>query len=239
LAKIPPTPEKVPKRKTVVYKTVVDPTAIKITGEKIKTRLFTRYWFWRPRPEEIQSMSADKYYKSYFLVEGDYTIDYYRKRYYTLNVDEKVQEAIILDKTFKPDLPRKATRVPYKTITLEGQERLLYENRACLILDEAGRKVDPRRVPSASAEEHPKKALAKHKEAIKKLKADPKTDVDALRHQIVKRPPDVERVVQELFKVSERSLIWTPIYKLAFKNTKTGEVKAVEIDGVTGRAISW
>lgn len=239
MADIPPTPEKVPRRKTVVYKTLVDPTAIKITGEKIKTRLFTKFWFWKPRPEEIQTMSSEKYYKSYFLVEGDYNIDYYRKRHYTLNIDEKVQEAIILDKTFKPDLPKKFSKVPYKTITLEGEERLLHENRACLILDEAGRKVDPRRVPSAPSEERPKKALAKHSGPMKKLKAAPNRDVDALRHKIVRRPPDIERVVQELFKVSERSMIYTPIYKLAFKNVRTGQVKTVEIDGVTGRAISW
>ncbi|NIU85425.1 MAG: hypothetical protein GWN64_18575 [Candidatus Thorarchaeota archaeon] len=239
MSKIPPTPEKVPRRKTVVYKTLVDPTVIKIAGEKVKTRLFTKLWFFEPNPEEIQSVSIEKYYEPYFLVDGEYTIDYYRKRYYTFNIDGKVQEVIILNKTLKPDLPKKFTKTPYKSITLEGEERLLYKNRACLILNEAGRKVDPKRVPSAPSEEQPKKALVNLRETMKKLKAAPNREVDVLRSKIVRRPQDVERVVQELFKVSERSVIYVPVYKLAFKNVRTGEVKTAKIDGVTGRTISW
>lgn len=239
MAKIPPTPEKVPERKTVVYKTLVDPTVIKIAGEKIKTRLFTKLWFLKPKPEEIQNVSVEKHYEPYFLVDGDYTIDYYRKHYYTFNIDGKVQEVIILGKKLKPDLPKKFTRTPYKSITLEGEERLLYKSRVCLILDEAGREVDPKRVPAAPSEEHPKKALANLSETMEKLKATPNRDVDVLRSKIVKRPPNVERVVKELFRVSERSVIYVPVYKLAFKNVRTGEMKTVKIDGVTGRAISW
>jgi len=239
LPEISHTPEKVPERKTVVYKTLVDPTVIKIAGEKLKTRLFTRFWFLRPAPEEIQNVSVEKHYEPYFLVDGDYTIDYYRKRYYTFNIDEKVQEVIILDKTLKPDLPKKFTKTPYKSITLEGEERLLYKNKACLVLDETGHEVDPKRVPAAPSEEHPKKVLADLRETMEKLKAAPNKEVYVLRSKIVRRPPDAERVVQELFNVSERSVIYVPVYKLTFKNARTDEVKTAKIDGVTGRAIWW
>lgn len=239
MAKIAPTPEKVPNRKTVVYKTLIDPTVTKIAGEKLKTRLFTRLLFLKPQPEEIQNVSVEKYYEPYFLVDGDYTINYYRKRFYTFNIDEKVQEVVILNKTLKPDLPKKFSKTPYKSITLEGKERVLYKNRACLVLDETGRQVDPKRVPSAPSEERPKKTLANLKEAMKRLEAAPDMEVDVLRSKVVKRPPDVERVVQELFMVSERSAIYVPVYKLAFKHVRTGEVKTVKISGVTGRAISW
>lgn len=239
MAKIPPTPEKVPERKTVVYKTLVDPTVIKIAGERVKTGLFTKLWFLKPRPEEVQSVSVEKYYEPYFLIDGDYAIDYYRKRYYTFNIDGKVREVVIFDKTLKPDLPKKFSKTPYNSITIEGEERLLYKNRACLILDEAGHEVDPKRVPSAPSEERPKKTLANLSETMERLKAAPNRDVDVLRSRIVRRPSNVERIVQELFAVSERSVIYVPVYKLAFKNVRTGEVKTVKIDGVTGRAIPW
>lgn len=239
MAKISPPPEKVPERKTVVYKTLVDPTVIKIAGERIKTKLFTKFGFLKPRPEEIQNVSVEKTYEPYFLVDGDYSIDYYRKRYYTFNIDGKVQEVIILDKTLKPDLPKKFSKTPYKSVTLEGEERLFYKNRACLILDETGREVSPKRVPAAPSEEHPKKALANFRESMKNLEAAPDKEVNVLRSRILRRPPDVERVVKELFQVSERSVIYVPVYKLAFKNARTGEVKTAKIDGVTGRAISW
>ncbi|UCE16018.1 MAG: hypothetical protein JSV12_09260 [Candidatus Bathyarchaeota archaeon] len=239
MAKIPPTSEKVPERKTVVYKTLVDPTAIKIAGERIKTRLFTKFGFLKPRPEEIQNVSIEKNYEPYFLVDGEYAIDYYRKRYYTFNIEKEVQEVIILNKTLKPDLPKKLSKTPYRSITLEGEERLLYKNRACLILDKAGREVDPKRVPAAPSEERPKKALANFRETMEKLKAAPDKEIAVLRSRILRRPPSVERVVDELFKVSERSVIYVPVYKLTFKNVRTGEVKNVKIDGVTGRRTSW
>jgi len=229
--------EKIPERKIVVYKTLVDPTVVKIAGEKLKTKVFTRLLFLKPRHGEIQNVSVEKYYEQYFLVDGNYSIDYYRKHFYTLNVDKRVQEVILLEKTFTPDLPKKRSRKPYKSITLEGEERLLYENKACLLLNETGREVNPRQVPSAPCEEHPEKVLEKFKEIMKNVETAPNKEIEILRSRIVKRPPDVERVVQEQFQVSERSVIHKPVYKLTFKNVRTDEVKTVKIDGVTGRPI--
>jgi hypothetical protein len=237
LAKITPMLEKIPERKTVVYKTLVDPTVVKIAGEKLKTKVFTRFLFLKPRPEEIQNVSVEKSYEPYFLVDGNYSIDYYRKRFYTFNIDRRVQEVILLEKTLTPDLPKKRSKMLHKSITLEGEERLLYENKACLLLNETGREVNPRQVPSAPCEEHPKKVLRKFKENTKNVEATPNKEIEILSSKIVKRPTDVERVVQEQFQVSERSVIYKPVYKLTFKNVRTDEVKTVKIDGVTGRPI--
>lgn len=239
MTKIEPTLETVPGRKTVVYKTLVDPTVIKIAGEKMKYRLFSKLWFLKPQSEEIENVSVEKYYEQYFLIDGNYTIDYYRKRFYTFNVDGKVQEVVLLNKKLKPDLPKKFSKAPYKSITLKGEERLLHRNRACLILDEAGREVDPRRVPSAPSEELPKKDLVSSKKNSKELEAAPDMEVHALRSKIVRKPRDVERVVRESFEVSERSVIYMPIYKLVFKHVRTGEMKTAKINGVTGRPVSW
>jgi len=237
LAKITSMLEKIPERKTVVYKTLVDPTVVKIAGEKLKTKVFTRFLFLKPRPEEIQNVSVEKSYEPYFLVDGNYSIDYYRKRFYTFNIDRRVQEVILLEKTLTPDLPKKRSKMLHKSITLEGEERLLYENKACLLLNETGREVNPRQVPSAPCEEHPKKVLRKFKENTKNVEATPNKEIEILSSKIVKRPTDVERVVQEQFQVSERSVIYKPVYKLTFKNVRTDEVKTVKIDGVTGRPI--
>lgn len=237
MAKITHMLEKIPERKTVVYKTLVDPTVVKVAGEKLKIKVFTRFLFLKPRPEEIQNVSVEKCYEPYFLVDGNYSIDYYRKRFYTFNVDRRVQEVILLEKTLTPDLPKKSSKMLHKSITLEGEERLLYENKVCLLLNETGREVNPRQVPSAPCEEHPKKVLRKFKENTKNVEAAPNKEIEILNSKIVKRPTDVERVVQEQFQVSERSVIYKPVYKLAFKNVRTDEVKTVKIDGVTGRPI--
>lgn len=238
MAEMKPVPERIVKRKTIVYKTLVDPTVVKITGEKVKHRVFLRFGFLTPKPEEVQYVSMDKYYEPYIVVSGKYSIDYYRKRVYTVEVDGDVQEVTLLKQTFKPVPPKKAAKKAYKVIRLVGEERLFFEDAAYLILDKKGREVAPEQVPQAPSEEEPDKILTEFGEKIKKLEIPADTEVGLIRSRIMKRPSDIERVVEELFEVSERAIIYAPIYEVGFQNIKTGDVKALKIDGITAKVIS-
>jgi len=238
LTETAPTREKIVERKLIVYKTLVDPTVVKVAGEKLKNKLFVRFGFLKPKPKEIQFVSIDKYYEPYIIVNGEYIIDYFRKSAYTVNVDEKVQEVILFDQKLKPKPAKKPSAKGYKVIKLEGEEHLLYKDKASLILDKTGREVPLKQLPSAPSEEHPKKMLAELGESVKNLEITSDADVGILRSKIVKRPTDIKRIVQELFEVTERAVIYTPIYKVLFQNVKTGEVKALEFDGVTSKRIS-
>jgi len=231
-----PVNEEIVERKTIVYKTLVDAVVIKVAGEKLKNKLFVRFGFLKSKPGEIEFVSIDKYYEPYILINGKYTIDYYRKCVYAVNVDHKVREVIILNKKFKPEQTRNAAR-GYKVIKLEGEERLLYEDKASLILDKSGHEVPFEEFPSAPSEENPEKMLTELGEKAKKLEIAPNADVDIIRSRIVKRPKNIKRIVHELFEVDERALIYTPIYRVLFKNVKTGEVKAIDFDGVTSKRI--
>ena len=238
LTETAPANEKIVERKLIVYKTIVDPTVVKIAGEKLKNKLFVRFGFLRPKPEEIQFVSVGKYYEPYIVVNGKYIIDYYRKSAYVVNVDEKVQEVILFNQKIKPKPSKKPSAKGYKAIKLEGEERLLYKGNASLILDKTGREVPLKQLPSAPSEEQPKKMLVELGENAKKLEIASDADVGILRSKIVKKPTDIERIVQELFEVTERAVIYTPIYKVLFQNVKTGEVKALEFDGVTSKRTS-
>lgn len=55
--------ENIVARKTIVNKTLVDPTVIRVEGEKTKNHLFTRFGFLKPKSEEVQFVSMDKYYE--------------------------------------------------------------------------------------------------------------------------------------------------------------------------------
>ena len=87
-----PAREDIIPRKTIVYETLVDPTVVRVASEKLKQQLFTRFWFFKPKPEEVQFISIDKYYEPYIVISGKYSIDYYRNCAYTINVDEDVSE---------------------------------------------------------------------------------------------------------------------------------------------------
>lgn len=230
--------EKIVERKLIVYKTLVDPTVVKVAGEKLKNKLFARFGFLRPRSEEIQFVSVDKHYEPYILVNGRYIIDYYRKSAYMINVDERVQEVILFNQKIKPKHAKKPSARGYKVIELEGEERLQYGSKTSLVLDKTGREVPLKRLPSAPSEEHPEKMLVELGENAKKLEIASDADVGILRSKILRRPTDIRRIVRELFEVSERAVIYTPIYTVLFQNVRTGEVKAVEFDGVTSKRIS-
>jgi hypothetical protein len=231
---LPPMSEKIVERKVIVYKTLVDPTIIKLAAEKIKDRVFRRYGFLKPPADQIRQISFEKDYEPYFVVEGKYTIDYYRGRTYTIPIDENAQEIVLLNQTLKPE-PTKEWRQS-KTIKIEGEERLIHEDKAYLVLDVNGCEVSPRRIPSAPHEEHPKKILAEY-ESARKLDFDPNREVEVLKSKIAKRPSEVKRIVNELFEVSDRAVIYIPVYKIRFQNMKTGEQKTVKFDGVTAQLI--
>lgn len=227
-------PEKIAQRKIIVYKTLIDPTVIKLATEKVKDRLFVKFGFLKPNPDQIQQVSFEKDYEAFVIIDGKYTIDYYRRRIYTVRVDEKAQEVILFNQKFKPEI---SNEPPGKVVRIEGEERLVNEAKAYLVLSADGREVSPKRIPSAPSEEQSKKLLAEI-ESTKKLEILPNEEVDIIRNKIVKRPPEIKRIVHELFEVSDRAVIYTPIYKVKFQNVKTGEVKTVKFDGVTAKLLS-
>jgi len=227
------TSEKIAERKTIVYETRIDPTVIKVAGEKLKTQLFARYGFMKPRPEEIRLISVDKHYEPYMVISGKYVIDYYRKCVYNIKVDKKVLEIILLKHTFKPSQPMDSSAKDHNVIKLEGEERLVNEVKASLVLDRSGQEVTLERLPSAPSERNPKKILEEF--GVKEVAPD--ADLEIIRSKILKRPKDINRLVKELFEVDERAIIYTPRFRVLYRNLKTGEGKTVEFDGVTAERI--
>ena len=229
-----PTPEKIVDRKIIIYKTLIDPTVIKLATEKIKDRLFVKFGFLKPNPDQIQMVSFEKDYEGFVVVDGKYTIDYYRRRIYTIRVDEKAQEVILFKQTFKPEV---SNELPSKVIRIEGEERLIHQAKAYMVLSADGKEVSPKRIPSAPSEEQTKKLLAEI-ESTKKLDILPNEEVNIVRSRIVKRPQEIKRIVHELFEVTDRAVIYTPIYRVRFQNLKTSEMKTVKFDGVTAKLLS-
>jgi hypothetical protein len=228
-AETAPSNEKIAERKTIVYETRVDPTVIKVAGERVKEQLFTRFGFMKPKSEEIQLVSIDKYYEPYMVISGRYFIDYYRRCAYTVKVDKEVREVILLDRRIKPTQPADASVKEYNVIRLEGEERLMNEAKTSLILDKFGQQITLQRLPSAPSEKNPKTIL----KAFGVKEIPPDADLNIMRSRIVKRPKDISRLVEELFEVNERAVIYTPRFKVRYKNVRTGEEKAVVFDGVT------
>jgi hypothetical protein len=232
-AETPSTKENIVERKNIVYEANIDPTVIKVAGEKIKKQLFTKfafYWF-QPRSEDIQFVSLEKYYEPYIVISGRYFIDYFRKCTYMFKINEGVREVVLLNYKFLPETSKSSKNE--RIIKLPGEERLNHEAKAFLILDKNGLDATVDNLPSAPSEKKPEKAIEEY--GIEELPED--VDVNFVKERIAKRPKDVCRIVEEIFEVTDRSIIYTPRFKLLFRWVKTGEEKTLVLDGVTAKRI--
>ena len=223
--------ENIVERKTIVYQASIDPTVIRVSGEKLKKQLFTKFGFFKPKSEEIQFVSLQKYYEPYIVISGKYFIDYYRKCTYIFKVDQAVKEVVLLNKRFVPETSRSSKNA--RLIKLYGEERLANEEKAFLILDKNGRDSDATNLPSAPSEKKPEKVIKEL--GIEEIAEN--ADVNFVKERIAKRPKELCRIVEEIFEISDRSVIYTPRYKLLFRNMKTGEEKVLVLDGVTSEKI--
>ena len=238
MAEVPEITERIAKRKVIVYKSRVDPTIVKLTAEKMKGRLFVKFGFSKPRPEEIRVVSVDRYYEPYILVDAKYNIDYYKMKVHTLDVGNETEEVRILGETFEPETVVSPTGESRKVIRLEAQECLSYEDKAYIILDKTGREIPPDQVPSAPSEDHPQKILKEVGKKAGKLKFSPRKGVDMVKARVIKRPPGADKIENELFQISEYAVIYSPVYEITFRNVKNGEEKSIRIDGVTAKIVS-
>jgi hypothetical protein len=227
-AEAPIIKENIIDRKTIVYEANIDPTVIRVSGEKLKQQLFAKFGLFKPKSEEIQFISLDKYYEPYIVISGKYFLDYYRKCTYVFKVDQGVKEVILLDHKFIPENSKST-----KTIKLHGEERLNKDGKAFLILDKYGKDAMVDNLPSAPSEKKPEKIIAEYK--IEEIPEN--ADVNYVRRRIAERPRDVSRVVEEVFEITDRSVIYTPRFKLLFRNLKTGDEKVMVIDGVTSEKL--
>ena len=227
-------PEKIVERKIIVFKSRLDLTAIRLVAEKMKTELFTRFMFMKPKRREIHIVSIDKYYEPYIVVDGKYTIDYSTKWVHTIEVDETMQEITLFGKTLRSE-PSKNPEITRKVIRLTGEGRFRHENKAHIIFDRWWREVGLEQLPYVPFEEQPEKILKTLNKRFGNVKIPDEKEIEMLRSRIAQRPMDIAHVHKELFVVSERAVIYKPMYKLTFQNIKTGEEATATIDAVTGQ----
>ncbi|MFA5363707.1 MAG: hypothetical protein WC325_00815 [Candidatus Bathyarchaeia archaeon] len=238
MSEFPPIPEKLSERKIIVYKSRVDPTIVKLTAEKMKHKLFGKLTLSKTRSEEVNVVSVDKYYEPFILIDAKYNVQYFKTRVYTFDVGQDVNEVKISGKLYTPEVDSSAGETSSKVVKLEAQLWSSYSASACLVLDRNCKEITPDQVPSAPSEDHPQKILEEFNKTVGIAELSPEKDVELIKARIVKRPLDASEIKDELFQVSEHAVIYSPVYEITFKNSKTGEERVVKIDGVTAKIIS-
>ncbi len=223
--------EHVASRKTIVYKTPIDPAVIRVEGEKNKHKLFKRYLLKLENPNEIEYVSTKKYYEPFLTVSGKYSIDYYRTCAYRVTIDKDVTEVVLFNNTF---LPKQGPNFRNEShIKLEGEERLYKINHAFLFLNKNGQQLRLSEFPPAVSEENPEDLV----KSFGMPELPNEMDLEAISKRIKLRPFDVKRIVSEQFDVDERSVIYRPIYRVTYRCSKLGKEASLEFDGITAKII--
>lgn len=232
-------PENIAQMKVIVYKSRVDAVTLKQKAEEMKNELFIKR-FSKPKTEDIHVVSVDKNYEPYILVDAKYRIDYYAKKTYTIEITEHIEEVKILGESFKPQaepIPGSEPQQFHNVISLEGQELFSTEDKVYLILDKNGKEISPDQVPIAPSEESPKKILKQFKKNTEKTSVSTQEVIELAKSRLIRRPADMGSINNELFQVTEHAIIYSPVYKITFRNIKTKEEKSVSIDGITAEII--
>jgi hypothetical protein len=222
--------EKICGMRTIVHRLAVDEMSVRNFVEKEKTGFYAKLGVFKPKPEEVVCEAVSLYYEQYVTARANYTIDYYRRKVYPIRVEDTVKEVIIFDKTLQPSGQEKG-----KQISLEAKERVTTKIPAYLCLDKSGKEIDPKKLPTGVEEPDSQRVLKDLGNKLRSPAANPDTVVGIIRGRIVKRPQDIERIVDEMFEVTELSAIYTPIYEARLRHLKTGVIKVVPVSGITGK----
>ncbi len=230
-------PEKVAERKIIVYKARIDPKVVRATAEKMKTKLFRKFVFIKPKPEEVHIVSIDKYFEPYVVVDGEYSIEYSKNWTRNIQVDETMHDVTIFGEKTRPVSLKDHLATPCKIVKLTGEGRYKFETKAHLIFDSQWHEVGLEQLPFIPFEEQPEKILSTLEQKFGNNMAAEK-EVEILKSKLVRRPSKILSIHKELFNVSERAVIYKPMYKVTVKNFKTKKETAMIIDAITGKTTS-
>jgi hypothetical protein len=225
-------PQNVVDRKTAILKSRLDPDKAKLIGEDQKTNFFLKFGFLKPQSDDISLIGFTKYYEPFIVIGGKYAIDYCKKHVFELKADNHMQKVFLGGQEFKFE-PLSA-REPSRVLRLVGEEHSHFEKETYFILDRLMREISPEKVSLAPFEDEMEN-LDNFDLDFRKARISLDEEINFLRSKIVKRPSDADVIIKEMFEITERLTIYSPIYELCFQNVKNSQAVTVLIDGITGK----
>jgi hypothetical protein len=234
MAEIEILPQKIVDMRTIILKSKLDSSMVRLQGEKLKTKFFVRFGFLKPKRRDVLLVAFSKYYEPYIVIGGKYSIDYCKRYNYALQVEDRTQAIFIDGKRMKPEpmsLEDKA-----KVIKLVGEEHSHYENETYVILDRMLQEVSSDNLFFAPFENEFETQPAVDFD-LRKPQISLEEEITFIRSRVAKRPADVAEIIRENFEINERTIIYSPVYELTYKNMKNGKNVTALINGITGGVV--
>ena len=234
MAEIEILPQKIVDMRTIILKSRFDSKRVKLQGDALKTSFFVRFGFLKPKPEEILLVAFSKYYEPYMVIGGKYSIDYCKRHNYALKIEDKAQAIFINGKQLKPE--PFSMEDDAKVIKLVGEEHPHYENESYVILDRMMQEISPENLFFAPFESDFENQPVVDFD-LRKPQISLEDEISVVRSKVAKRPSDIAEIIREKFEINERTIIYSPVYELTYKNIKNGKTVTALINSITGRII--
>lgn len=216
---------------TIILKPRFDQNKVKTKVEKLKKGFFSKFGVLKPRDEDITIIALNKYYEPFVVIGGKYSIDYCRKHDYAIRIQNETQQISIAGQKFIPETLAHEKRK--KMIRIVGEEYSSYQTETYLVLDRTLQEISPEKLPLAPSDYE----MEKQQNPILNLR---KTEIlleegiAQLRSKIAIRPSDAAAVVEEVFEITSRIVVFKPSYELILHNAKDGRRLTALVDGITG-----
>jgi hypothetical protein len=221
-------PQSMVEVKTIVLKPRLDKGDIELIGEKIKPRLFSRFGF-KPRPENVRLICSELYFEPYLLIGGKYVLDYCKKHVFEINVNERINTVFVGGQEFRSE--NSDPKMKNKIIKMSGEEHAHHERKTYFILDRMKREISPEKLPIAPFDIQKKNSSPSY---FKRIHIPDEIQIDFLKRKITERPSDVAEIIRETFDITDRTIVYYPIYQLTFENRKNKTDASVTINGISG-----
>lgn len=214
---------------TVILKPRLDVDAVKLMVEKLKDNLFSRFMF-KTKPQETRLIFFETYYEPYLVIGGRYSLDYCKKHTFNVDVDKDLNAVYIAGKEFfshANDISQTKN-----LIEITGEEHAHHYKQTFFVLDRMNREIPPEKLPFTPF-------IYKMEEcdlecSFKKLPISTKSQIDFLKSKIALRPSGVAAIIREKFEITDRTIVYNPMYELTFENIKKRKEACILVNGVTG-----
>ena len=175
--------------------------------------------------KEGGELSFETSYTPYVVAKASYRIVYLRRNRYAIAVPPDVEAAQVLNRVFT------ANEIIRNEIKVDAAEKVTVERADSTELNHKGDRIRFKEIPPHN--EVDTSFYEEHQTQIERPKLDVGDIIEKFRDQLVHRPKDVTRSIEETF-TAEIQIILRTYYWGIF--TEENKEKKMRIDSVTGKA---
>ncbi len=201
--------EKIAKQKVYFIAKAVDEHQARTLIEQKKKKPFGRQ---AKNPEEIEIERLEENFNMFLRVKGKYWIKYLRHKHLEVPVRPDVEGVKVFDEVIDLGEVIEGPKKLKRNVTIDIVEKVFVENHGDLAFNIQGNEIKVDTISNMALEDAPSTFVEENQNRIQIAKITPELAIEKLRIQIARRPTDVQRILEEVFKIPLIQIILSPFF---------------------------